>query len=48
MPRAKRHIKSRTEINERKPKPFSLQIAIKPCSTEDSGLEYGQRSKALL
>lgn len=48
MPEAKQPIKSRIEIDERKPKRFSLQIAIKPCFAADYGLGYGQRSKALL
>lgn len=48
MPEAKQPIKSRIEIDERKPKRFSLQIAIKPRFAADYGLGYGQRSKALL
>lgn len=48
MPEAKLPIKSRIEIDDGKPKPLSLQIAIKPRSAADSGFGYGQRSKALL
>lgn len=40
-------IKSRTEIDKRKPRAFSSDC-YQPCLVADAGLGYGQRSKALL